>query len=335
MVGADGVGIFEVGDGSCDFADFVVCAGAEGELGHSLFEHLLAGFVELAECFDVFVGHGGVGHEASVAEAGGLAGAGGLDHVAKRRRVVPVGFASELAEGDGGDLDVDVDTVQKWAGDFAHIPLDLDGGAFAAADVRAVIAAGAGVHGGDHNEVGGKPQRALGAGDGDGAFFEGLADHFEDVALELGEFVEEEDAVMGQAEFAGARVRAAADERRAGGGVVRGADGARGDEGLPFGQEADGGIDARGFEGFGQGQRREDGGHALGEHGFACAGRADHHDVVASGGGDGEGAFDAFLSFDIRKIDVVGGGLIKQRLDIQRGGFDLDGVGEKTGGLSE
>lgn len=215
MGGAEGVGIFEVGDGSCDFADFVVGAGAEGELGHGLFEHLFAGVVESAVLFDFFVGHGGIGHEAFFSEAGGLAGAGGLDHMAKRRRVVAVVFASELAEGDGGDFDVDVDTVQKRAGDFAHVAFDLDGGAFAAADVRAVVAAGAGVHGGDHNEVGGKAERALGAGDGDGAFFEGLADHFEDVALELGEFVEEEDAVMGQAEFAGARIGAAADERGA------------------------------------------------------------------------------------------------------------------------
>ena len=39
--------------------------------------------------------------------------------------------------------------------------------------------------------------------DGDLAVLEGLADGLQDVAGKLGEFIEEEDAVMGQAEFAG------------------------------------------------------------------------------------------------------------------------------------
>jgi hypothetical protein len=41
------------------------------------------------------------------------------------------------------------------------------------------------------------------ADDGDVAFFERLAEGFEGVAAELGELVEEEDAVVGEAGFAG------------------------------------------------------------------------------------------------------------------------------------
>jgi hypothetical protein len=38
----------------------------------------------------------------------------------------------------------------------------------------------------------------VGTGDGDDVVFEGLAEGFEGVAGELGEFVEEEDASMGE-----------------------------------------------------------------------------------------------------------------------------------------
>ena len=81
VVGADVVGVFEVGDGAGDFADFVVGAGAEGELAHRVFEHLFAGLVQPAEILDISMRHCGVGHQAAVAKAGGLAGAGGLDHL--------------------------------------------------------------------------------------------------------------------------------------------------------------------------------------------------------------------------------------------------------------
>jgi len=58
-------------------------------------------------------------------------------------------------------------------------------------------AAGAGVHGGGQHEARGERQRHGGAGDADGAVFEGLAKDFEDVAGKLGEFVEEEQTVVG------------------------------------------------------------------------------------------------------------------------------------------
>jgi hypothetical protein len=63
------------------------------------------------------------------------------------------------------------------------------------------------------------PQGAVGA-HGDEAGFEGLAEDFQDGAREFGEFIEEEDAVMGEGDFAGARDFAAADDGGAGGGVM-------------------------------------------------------------------------------------------------------------------
>src|SRR5207253_2377406 len=87
-----------------------------------------------------------------------------------------------------------------------------------------------GVHGGDEHEVGGVGDGALGARDGDYFVFEGLAQDFEDVLAEFGQFVEEEDAPVGEADFAGARHAASADKTRVADGVVRGAKRALQDE---------------------------------------------------------------------------------------------------------
>ena len=167
------------------------------------------------------------------------------------------------------------------------------------------VAAGAGVHGGGEHEAGGEGERHGGAGDGDVAVFERLAQDFENVAGEFGQLVEEEHAVVGEADFAGARDHAAADEAGVGDGVVRRAEGALGDEARVRVEHAGDGVDLGGLEGFVETQRREDGGQALGEHGLAGAGRADHEDVVAAGGGDFEGALGDVLAADV--VEVVGG----------------------------
>ena len=82
--------------------------------------------------------------------------------------------------------------------------------------------AGARVHRGEELEARGKAQRAAAAGDGDRALLERLAQRLEDVAAELGELVEEEDAVVGEADLARPRDGSAADEGRVARRVVRG-----------------------------------------------------------------------------------------------------------------
>jgi hypothetical protein len=61
-----------------------------------------------------------------------------------------------------------------------------------------VPAARAGVGGGDEQERGGEPERTVDAIDGDAALFERLAQALDGGARELGEFVEEQDAVVGE-----------------------------------------------------------------------------------------------------------------------------------------
>jgi hypothetical protein len=51
----------------------------------------------------------------------------------------------------------------------------------------------------------GKGERHVHAGDGDDAVFEGLTEDFENIAGELGQLVEEEQAVVRERNFAGTR----------------------------------------------------------------------------------------------------------------------------------
>jgi hypothetical protein len=120
---------------------------------------------------------------------------------------------------------------------------------------------------------------------------------------ELGEFVEEEHAVVGEGDLAGARDHPAADDRGGGGGVVGRADGAGGDEALARREEAGGGVDAGDLDGFVGRERRENAGEGLGHHGFAGAGGPEHEMLCEPLGGDYDGAFDGFLPADIGEVD--------------------------------
>ncbi len=281
----------EVSDCTGDFADFVVGAGAEAELGHCLFEEHFTGLVEFAVFSYLAMAHSRVSHSGcagvAVAEAGGLDFACSGYALADGGGVELAGFVAELLEAYGGDVDVDIDAVDEWAGDFGDVFFDLSRRAAAAFLFGSEVAAGAGVHGGDEHELCGEADGAFCAGDGDESVFEGLAYHFEDMAGEFGEFIEEEDAEVREGEFSGAWVCAAANEGGAGCTMVGHSYGAGRKKRVVLSQKADGRVDSRGFERFGQGKRGQDGRKSLGEHCFACAGRAYHHYIVGTRGGDG------------------------------------------------
>ena len=61
--------------------------------------------------------------------------------------------------------------------------------------------------------------------------------------------------------------------------------------------------DHRDFQQFGGRQRRQDRRQARGQHRFAGAGRPDHQEVMAAGGGDFERALGALLTFDVGKVE--------------------------------
>ena len=139
-----------------------------------------------------------------------------------------------MLKADRRDVYVDVDSVDERAGDFRQITFDLARRAFASAKIGPVVAAGAGIAGGDQKKSGEIGYGFFCAGHGNGAVFEGLAYHFKDVARKLRELVEEQDSVMGKRQFARSCVCAAAHQSGAACGVVRHTDGARRQQGLAF-----------------------------------------------------------------------------------------------------
>ena len=75
----------------------------------------------------------------------------------------------------------------------------------------AKVAAGAWVHGRHENEARRERRRVERPRDGDVAFFQRLPQHFQAAAIELGQLVEEENAMVSQADLARRGRTAAAD----------------------------------------------------------------------------------------------------------------------------
>ena len=84
-----------------------------------------------------------------VLEALGLDGASGEDSFAYDGAGFGGECLAEFGDGNWGDLDVEVDAVHEWAADFVEVAFDGSGrtGAFYGRVV--VVAARAGVHGGN------------------------------------------------------------------------------------------------------------------------------------------------------------------------------------------
>lgn len=162
-------------------------------------------------------GHLGVGF--GFAEACGLAFSGLEDALADFGGWRPGGSGGELLGFESGDGDVEVDPVEEGAGDFRGVA-EAGVGADALGFVVSFVSAGAGVHGSDEDAIGGEGEGFFDSGDGDDAVFEGLAEGFEDVSGELGHFVEEEDAVVGEGDFSGLGGFSSADDGGVGSRVV-------------------------------------------------------------------------------------------------------------------
>jgi hypothetical protein len=132
-----------------------------------------------------------------------------------------------------------------------------------------------------------------------------LPQDFEGGSFELGKFVEEEHAIVGQADFAGTGIGRASDEPDIGDGVMGGAEGAAADEAFPRRDQPGDTVDAGGFDGFFEGKGREDGGEPFGQHAFSRTGISDEQDVMRTGGRDFQGPFDTFLAFDIGEVEIA------------------------------
>jgi len=160
-------------------------------------------------------------------------------------------FPTCHCERNGADVDVEVDAIEEWTGEALPVALDRAGAAGAFAGARIEPATRAGIGRGDEQERGGELEGAVDAIDRDGALLE-LVQSLDRRARELGELIEEQNAVMGERDLAGARRGAVNDQRGGGDRVMRGAkrpcvDEARG--------EAQGRVDLGGLERLGDARR--------------------------------------------------------------------------------
>lgn len=200
------------------------------------------------------------------------------DPLADDGRGLARGRRLQFAGWQGRHFQHQVDAVEQRAGELVVVAGDLLGRAAAAPVGVSVVAAGAGVHGRHELEAGrklGPPGRPR---DGDVAALEGLAQGLEHALLELGQLVQEQHPVVGQADLAGARRAAAAHQGRRGRGVVRRA---QRPEAPQLGPEAalhrqDGGALQR----FVVAHRRQEAGQALGQHRLPSAGWAEEEDLI-------------------------------------------------------
>ena len=124
------------------------------------------------------------------------------------------------------DVDDEINAIKNGARETLAVGGDLSGTTGTGMVGVAVVAAGAGVHSGDEDEVGGIGGMLVGAGKGDLPVFKGLAEGFKNVARIFGQLVKEEDATVGKGDFAGLKPVAATENSSGAGGVMRGAEGA-------------------------------------------------------------------------------------------------------------
>lgn len=131
-----------------------------------------------------------------------------------------------MVAAEAVDVDDDINAIKDGAREAFAIGGDLSGATGTGMVGVAVVAAGAGVHSGDEDEVGGIGGMLVGAGKGDLPVFKGLAEGFKNIARIFGQLVKEENAAMGKGDFAGLKPVAATENSSGAGGVMRGAEGA-------------------------------------------------------------------------------------------------------------
>ena len=189
--------------------------------------------------------------------------------------------AGDFVQFHGHHFEVDVDAVEEGTGNFRHVAVNRRSCAAAFLRGMIVVTAGTGVHGGDQHKIRGIIHGVSRPADGDFAVFQRLAHHFEHRPLVFGQFVQEQDAVRGKGNLAGAGEDAAADEGDARNRMVRRPEGASGDERAVAGQFARHGVYLRGFQGLlSRRHGRQDAGKAARQHGLSRTGRTHHDDVV-------------------------------------------------------
>jgi hypothetical protein len=198
MGGPDFFAAGEVGDGAADFEDAAVGTGAQAQFVDGGFEQSFRVVIHRTIALDISGAHLGVGMDGSFLKAPELDVARLIDALANRLRGFPGVTAGEILVANRRHFDLNVDAIEERSGDARAIALDLERRADAFFLRIGKKAARARVHRRDEHDGRGIIDRAEGAGDGDVAVFERLAHHFEHVAPELRQFVEEQNPIVAQ-----------------------------------------------------------------------------------------------------------------------------------------
>lgn len=206
MGGADRIGAPHVRNCTRDLQDPMVGTGRQAESVNGAGQQPRARGVGCAPVVDLAAGQQGIG----LALARQLHGPCPGDPGTHGRRGFTRGSGLQFAGRQGRDFQHQVDAVQQRPGELVVVTGDLLRRAPAASVRVAMIAAGTGVHGCDQLYAGwklGAPGRPR---DGDATAFQGLPQGLQHAFLELGQFVEEQHPVVGQADLAGPGCAAAA-----------------------------------------------------------------------------------------------------------------------------
>ena len=209
--------------------------------------------------------------------------AGAQHPLAQRGRRRAAAGAHHLVRRGSLHVQMQVDTVHERAADARLVRPHLRQRARARALPVAEVATGTGVRGRHQHEPGGERHVPVGTRDADPACLQGLAQALQHGGPELGQLVQEQDAVVGKRYLARPRRAPTADEPGQAGRVVRAAERPVARQNRRHALAGDR-MHERRLQGLVLLQGRKDGRQARGEHGLARTRRAAHqHAVIACG----------------------------------------------------
>jgi hypothetical protein len=143
-----------------------------------------------------------------------------LDSYANRRRRVTVAGRTQIAEGNRSDRDVHVYSICERTGDPRIVVLDISDATSACPERIRGSPTGTRIGRTNQSEARRKGYRLRRAGYHNPGILHRLSQSIEHVPRKLQHLIEEENAVMSQAHFAGAWNGATADQPRAGDGMM-------------------------------------------------------------------------------------------------------------------
>ena len=272
----------QVGDRAGDAEGAVEAAGAQPQAVDRRDPRAPGGRSERAPLDQVGGGQPGV----LAAVAAALERPGGEHPAADLGGGLGGGRPGQLAGGEPLDLHVEVDPVEQRARQPGGVAVQV-GQAAAAGEPRvAQVPARAGIGRRHQGEAGREADAGHRPDHRHRPVLQRLAERLAGRPGELGQLVEEEHPMVGQADLAGAGDVAAADQAGDRDGVVGGPERPRRDQAGARAEEPGRREHPGDLERLVALQRRQQAGQPPGQHRLAGAGRADEEEVVAAGGGD-------------------------------------------------